>query len=303
LKIRAGTIGRIIYYASLLFLLLYLVRSGIFSVTPERIHLPYLLLSVLFVCGGFLLEAWTWYLTLNLFSETIPFPAAVRSSGRPVFAKYIPGKIWIILGRASAAAESGADSAAAGFASLLCQAISVNTGLLTGSVLLFVSSDSVGLRCAAAILMLVLSVLMLSPAIQKKLFRLYGRLLKKEITVREYTFPDLLKVCAVFLLLWLVWGTGFFFLLKGLLTEISFSPEMLLVFPLSATVGIISVFAPGGLGVREGIMAGVLVYLGLTLESAGTVSLAARVWFLAGEVFIFGLSWLFKNPVADQTDD
>jgi len=50
--------------------------------------------------------------------------------------------------------------------------------------------------------------------------------------------------------------------------------------------------APGGLGVREGVMVGYLTLAGLPIAEAVTIAGASRLWFLVGEAFIFTVGWL-----------
>lgn len=65
-------------------------------------------------------------------------------------------------------------------------------------------------------------------------------------------------------------------------------------FPLSVCFGIIAIILPGGLGLREGIIIGYLVLAGLDTEQATTISFLNRLWFIAGELFIFLLATGFR---------
>ena len=58
-------------------------------------------------------------------------------------------------------------------------------------------------------------------------------------------------------------------------------------FPFAGILGILAFFAPGGLGVREGILVGYLKLAGFATADAVTVSVASRLWVLIGEAFIF----------------
>jgi uncharacterized membrane protein YbhN (UPF0104 family) len=59
------------------------------------------------------------------------------------------------------------------------------------------------------------------------------------------------------------------------------------VFVLSAVIGIVAIIAPGGLGVREGIMITILISLGFKNNEVISLSAFSRVWFLIGEVLTF----------------
>ena len=58
-------------------------------------------------------------------------------------------------------------------------------------------------------------------------------------------------------------------------------------FPLTITLGVFAAFAPGGIGVREGVMVGYLALAGIPPHAAAAISIAARIWFILGELFMF----------------
>ena len=81
-------------------------------------------------------------------------------------------------------------------------------------------------------------------------------------------------------------------MLAASLTETDIAWSVGLGFPLAATLGIMAVIAPGGLGAREGVLVGYLMLAGVPLAEATTISLASRLWFLVGEAFIFIVGWV-----------
>jgi uncharacterized membrane protein YbhN (UPF0104 family) len=80
------------------------------------------------------------------------------------------------------------------------------------------------------------------------------------------------------------------------LTETTLSFKYGLTFPLAATLGILAIIAPGGIGVREGVLFLFLNSSGaLTVEEATTISVFSRVWFLVGESFLFLIALLMSK--------
>jgi len=67
-------------------------------------------------------------------------------------------------------------------------------------------------------------------------------------------------------------------------------PFVLGAFNLAGAVGILAVFAPSGLGVREGMQL-LLLPLVMPKELAFVVTVAARVWSTAMDLVFFGLAW------------
>ena len=74
-----------------------------------------------------------------------------------------------------------------------------------------------------------------------------------------------------------------------------FSIAVIFSWPLSISLGVLSLITPGGIGVREGIMTGFMVLTGMPLEEATTIAVISRLWFITGEVFIFLLSLVLNK--------
>ena len=54
----------------------------------------------------------------------------------------------------------------------------------------------------------------------------------------------------------------------------------------------LAIFAPGGLGAREGVLVAYLMLAGQTAADATTVAVVARLWFLVGELALFAIGWI-----------
>ena len=91
---------KILIYFSLLSVFVYLLNSDFFFV-PNVKSTGYLLLSLLFLFIGFLFDSFNWgaYLKKRK-SKQINYADSLASHGITIFSKYIPGKIWMIIGRA-----------------------------------------------------------------------------------------------------------------------------------------------------------------------------------------------------------
>jgi uncharacterized protein (TIRG00374 family) len=85
---------------------------------------------------------------------------------------------------------------------------------------------------------------------------------------------------------WLFWGIGFY-VLTASLSHHAVPLSIIFCFPLAGTLGILFLLAPGGIGIREGIMVGYLSQFNIQLADAITIAAASRLWFLIGEIFIF----------------
>ena len=90
---------RYIFYASLIFLAIALVRAD-YLVIPTIYDPPKLISSFLLLFAGFLLNALSWSRTLRHTPFQVSDRKGLASHGLAIFGKYIPGKFWVIMGRA-----------------------------------------------------------------------------------------------------------------------------------------------------------------------------------------------------------
>jgi len=90
---------RYIFYASLIFLLIALVRAD-YLIIPKIYHPLKLILSLLLLFAGFLLNALAWPRLLRQSPFRVKDREGMASHGMSIFGKYIPGKFWVVMGRA-----------------------------------------------------------------------------------------------------------------------------------------------------------------------------------------------------------
>jgi len=248
--------------------------------------------SFVFMFGGFAADALSWRSILN----TSDFRANTRecfaSVGLSIFAKYIPGKVLVIVGRAAYISEQM--SYPLGTISLLslnAQFISLWIGLTLGTTGLFILGELLIWKWLILFLWTSLTVIIFSKVVHVLLENTIKSVFHKEILIPQLNVKSILKVMPWFLACWGCWGIGFYFLASSLQTQ--YVPIVtVLIYPLCGTLGILAVIAPGGIGVREGLITGCLVMTGLPVTEAAAVSVASRLWFLIGEIFIFIYGWI-----------
>jgi hypothetical protein len=276
----------LILYLSLAFLVLSLYRADYLKV-PHIHSYHHLLLSLVLLCIGFLLEALCWKKTLDNHHCTVSYRNALISTGLSIFGKYIPGKVWMMLGRSSYIAERyGYKKSDTVYIALVTQLILIWTGLLTGAVCLSVAHIPAGLLSGAVMLFAGISLVLFSGPVHSRVSRMISTATKKRFVVPLLDIVKVLRLTPYFIVRWTAFSISFYFLVNCLSDGVV-SPAVGFCFPLAGTVGLVVFFAPGGIGVREGIIAAALISAGLTAVDAATVSIAARLWYCAGEFFIF----------------
>lgn len=274
-------------YISLVFLIIALIKADYLKI-PQVYNYTFIVLSVFLVCLGFFLDAFAWQMTLKVYGyKKVNTKQAVASMGLSIFGKYIPGKIWLIMGRSAYIAKkhniSEKDTASI---SLNAQFISLWVGLLMGAIG-FIFIGTKGLWAELSLLLwLALSLILFSRLFHNLTSFLIKKIFKKNVTIPSLSIKNVIKVLPWFFLNWLCWCFGFYFLVQALSIDVV-TPVTGLIFALAGTLGLLAIIVPGGLGVREGIVAAMLIMAGLNEVVAVSISVASRLWFLTGETFIF----------------
>jgi uncharacterized membrane protein YbhN (UPF0104 family) len=285
---------RYIFYASLLFLLVALIRADYLVIPAIHDYFKFSL-SLLLLFLGFLLNAISWRQMVRQADFDVSLKEGIRSHGLSIFAKYIPGKVWIIMGRAEYLAKkyqlSRKDMASL---SLDAQLLALWVALMLGTIgMIWV--DSINLYgLSVLILFLVLNLFIFTPLLHRIAGRVLQRIMKREISFPRPSFSRLLRVIFWYGMNWGTWCIAFYFLAASLV-EGALPVSIAFAFGLAGSIGIMAIFAPGGLGVREGILTGYLVLAGVELPVATTIAVTSRLWFLMGELFIFSVSAILSS--------
>jgi len=275
-----------IVYVSLIFVTVALYKANYLHI-PQIISFPFLCSSIFLLCLGFIGSAISWFSILKLSQVPAPFFSCLASIGLSIFGKYIPGKIWIIMGRATYISENyGYPIVKLARLSLYTQLIALWSGLTLGVIGIFYLNANHILSWFALFLWTFLSLTLFSNMTQRAIKATLKVLFKKKIVLYSPNYQLIFKVLPWFFGYWILWAFGFYLLAISLINA-NIQLSLGLGFSLAGTFGIMTVIAPGGLGVREGFLVGYLLIAGLNGADATTLSVSSRLWFLLGEIFIF----------------
>jgi len=234
-----------------------------------------------------------WHLIVKTEISTLTYKDAFISTGKFIFSKYIPGKLWVIIGKAGYLKEKYNR----GFINLTSYSfyymlISIFSGTLVGlAILYFIDLHwFIGVVIGALILTTIVSF-GFKPGISLT-SRLLTFIFRKEIILPHVTSKITFQMCLLSIGNWLIWALAFYLLLLSFKDFGTVNIIAGLLFPLSSVVGIIVIIAPGGLGFREGFLTLGLTALGMTAKDAASVAVLSRMWFLIGEVFIFLIAFI-----------
>jgi hypothetical protein len=255
------------------------------AVSLYRWQFKYGLLAISFgvVFLNFLFFIQIWRNLLNKFSSGLSFKKAFKIWFYSNLGKYVPGKIWSVMGMVYMCEKEGIPKAATLTSAILNQLLNIIGGL----ILVLILSGTKLLSGIPRLLFLPLTlvfVLSLSPRVMEKILNWGLKKLKKEPVKVNLSFKENLFFTLLFMLAWGVYGVAFnIFILS--LTDYSFNlwPFLTSIFVFSYILGFLSIFVPGGLGVREGIL---VFYLSsyFPLPVATLIALLSRLWMSVVEV-------------------
>ena len=272
---------------SVLFVVLYLVKIDLLIISIYELKGKPLICSFLLLFVGFFLAALNWRYLLEINGYRLKLSQCIYSVGMSVFAKYIPGKIWSALGRASLVAQFGVPLHHALLISIHLQVLFISSGLILGFIGLAISGKYLLANLSIYVTVVILTIFVLLPNLRGMLFKILGKLFKREIVPMNLGIYPLLKIMVLFFVQWGFWSLGFYFLSRAVVGNEIPLVATSFAFPLSVCVGILSLISPGGIGVREGVLVGALGIMGLSLSDSTSISLLSRIWFLVGEAYIF----------------
>jgi hypothetical protein len=282
---------RYLLYASVVFLGVALYRADYIEV--PRIYSPAALAgSFAYLLLGFLCDPLSWKFVLDRSAYPVSTRESLAATGLFVFAKYIPGKIWAIVGRSGYVADRHPyPMSALTSMTVVWQLISLWLGVIFGAIGLTLLGEILAWGWPILILWLVLTVVVFSRAAQTLARRACKWVFRRDITIPSLSLQSTVVAIPWFLVMWLSLSVGFQLLVASL-TPAPVPRSIGFGFPLTVTLGVLAAFAPGGIGVREGLMVGYLVLAGIPPQAAAAISIAARIWVLVAEVvaFVVGLA-------------
>ena len=218
------------------------------------------------------LQIESWRVILRGWAQHLRFLAGARIWFLANLGRYVPGKVWSVAGMVVLAEQEGVERWASAAAAVAVQAV----GIGTASVLVAAATPRAysPLRVAAALVLAVGTVGLL--AWKGALPRL-GRLVGAAGEWRALPPGAVVTGSAFTLASWCVYGFAFWALGRGLgLPPALPLPDAAGVFALGYILGLLALFAPGGLGVRELTFQTLLTpYLGV--GGAAALTIASRL--------------------------
>lgn len=262
-----------------------------FSLAELRPDLWLSFLGLAVFCLYLLSQALIWWRLTAGHDIALPLGATLAIWCYSILGKYVPGKalLWAVryaYYRARCPAFSGPAllrcfvleffcGVAAGFALALLATIVVPTPLATP-----------GLRLAAGA-MLLASLAAVHPAVLAWFEHWLSRALKVEAAPTRIGAGETLAAITAYAAGWIILGLAVFLLARAVEPSLRWSacPYVAAAYVVAGLVGFLALFAPSGIGVREGVLIAGLSQV-MPLDGATVVAVLARLVSTVGEVLL-----------------
>jgi uncharacterized membrane protein YbhN (UPF0104 family) len=242
-----------------------------------RPHWGYVATASILILSTYALLIETWRRLLAEWSARLPWPVAARIWLASNLGKYVPGKIWSIFALGALAKARGASAVAAGGSSVLLQLVSIVTGVAVA--LAFGAQTARALWLAAFAVIAAIAALLSAPALLPRAFAVIQSLTGRELAVPPIPARAIWLATGTTAIAWIVSGYAFAIFAESLDLGRGPPSAYIAVYATSYVAGFVALFAPGGIGVREGALIAAMQVTGVaTAAEAAIIAVASRIW-------------------------
>jgi glycosyltransferase 2 family protein len=295
--------SRLLFIAVLISVSWYIITSfNDFTEFDYHLDWTYLFLSFLFTVAAYLLQLIIWFFLARSFGINLSFLNAANAWSLSQLGKYLPGKIGLFLVRMDAhhevpkravAVATGVEFITAMAAS--CLLVLAAAPFMRGTTSSYIFWSAAGLAC--------LLLLSLYPPILKILSAWAFRMMKRPPLDNLPSYGFLLKLVAANMLVGIPYGLGLFFA-YNCFYPIGWNYFLIItgIYYAAALVGVAAIFAPAGIGVREGIVFLILPAL-ISKPVVIFATLLTRIIITIVEIFLAGLFFALTHNRVTHTKD
>jgi hypothetical protein len=222
------------------------------------------------------------------------FPTMFKIFNLSFIGRYLPGKLWSVVGIVYYTSEYGISKRVAMAGVIINEVCFKSSGLLLG-LLYFAYSGAYPIMKYMALVLIVVGLIAIHPRILQPILNYLLKLLKKDQLRLNITYSTILGYFFLYLIFWSIYSLSFYLLIQAISPVHIASPlKFLAILPLAWTVGYLAIFIPGGVGVREGMLVALLTSY-ITPEIALVIALAQRLISTAVEGINALISLLIKK--------
>jgi uncharacterized membrane protein YbhN (UPF0104 family) len=275
------------------------------SIPFDQLHFNIwlLILSFLFLIPHFLSYSKSWQVIMRTLGHPISFWQSFWMIATTQIAKYLPGRVWYMVGRVYVGKKEELDEQSLAVSMILetCLLIASIGSIFLISAFIAGNFDFISLLVYS--IPLIVALVILVPRILQWIINIGLRILKKPRKDLKLTYLKNLRLSFWFFILWFAQIIGFYFLINAIYyIPLSRIPNLAAAYALSWLIGYIVIFAPGGLGVREGTMTFLLSSV-LPTPLAIVISFITRIWITLFEVLVFFIGLIIMKVLGKKNKD
>jgi len=270
-----------------------------------KLNYFYLVLSVLLLSLLFFIGSWGWMLILHRLRVRISFKRSMEIWVASIIGKYIPGKVWFVLGRIYLGQKLGISKTKMSLAIFLEIILMQSSGVMFffASFLLWEQRTLLQQIWPFMIIFWVLTIVVMQPAVLQRIVNPLLRILKKEEISIDISNKDIFLLLSFYFFFWFCSGVGIYFLTRSLYPiSISAVPIISGSWAISTVLGFMVFVVPGGLGVREGVIVFLLSGF-IPAYVALLVAISSRILLTILEIAFVGILLRFDVSLSKYYEE
>ena len=261
-------------------------------------------LSVPVVLGAFVLVALApvltlmgWRVLLEDLGTHLALPPASSVFLVGQLGKYLPGSVWTVVAQAEMGAKLAVPRRRMAVVGILSIGLAVLTGCLLGipAVQPLLASRGDAFSWWWVAIAVALGCVLLWPRLLNAVIARGLRLLRREPLEHDLSGRAVALASAWFVAAWVSTGMGTFVLARSVAPDAPLGPLLVTCvggFALASAAGMFSILVPAGVGVRDGVLALLLVTL-MPLPAAAAVVVVARFFAVLADLLLAGFAWVW----------
>ena len=261
-------------------------------------------LSVPVVLGAFVLVSLApvltlmgWRVLLEDLGTHLPLPPASSVFLVGQLGKYLPGSVWTVVAQAEMGAKLAVPRRRMAVVGILSIGLAVLTGCLLGipAVQPLLASRGDAFSWWWVAIAVALGCVLLWPRLLNAVIARGLRLLRREPLEHDLSGRAVALASAWFVAAWVSTGLGTFVLARSMAPDAPLGPLLVTCvggFALASAAGMFSILVPAGVGVRDGVLALLLVTL-MPLPAAAAVVVVARFLAVLADLLLAGSAWVW----------
>ncbi len=273
------------------------------------VNFTLLALSIFLHLVALLLFSSVWSILIKAFGFTVKLKHAFKISYITSLGKYIPGKLWPIVGMSFLAKQLNISEENA-IASWIIAMIFYLPSAFLASFLCILATPEIftdhlkeyldwTIYLMALVVFVVSLLLIIKPNMIFSIINIILRKLKRPLINLNLNIKTALKIYTGYMVCWIVFGFSFWLLIISISpsSDVPIIPSMV-AFIFAYQLGYLAFFAPGGIGVRELVLTTILLpYIG---PIAASISIAARIWNMITEIVAAVICLIIKFPKQEK---